>query len=282
MAWVKLDDQARHHRKVLAAGPVGAWLWVCGLMYCNSQKARDGFIPESVLAVLYPIRGVKREALRLVSVGLWTRTSEGYVVHDYHDYQPTPEAAAATSEARSLAGKLGGVRSGESRRSNGATKPEANAKQVASSKTKPVPSRPDPVPIPREKTESAVAPKPPRAEKIRKTGTRLPDTWTVSETLAAWTRTQGISDRDVAATVEHFKDHWLAADHRNAVKADWDAAFRTWVRRDIEAGKIVPYVRPVQVEFAKPTAEQVEAKRESQALVASAIAEMDARMAGGA
>lgn len=115
--------------------------------------------------------------------------------------------------------------------------------------------------------------------KIRKTGSRLPDTWTVSETLAAWARIQGISDRDVSASADHFRDHWLAADHRNAIKADWDAAFRTWVRRDIEAGKIVPYIPAPVAKLEPRTPEQLEAKRKSQEVLASALAEMDARAA---
>lgn len=154
MAWVKLDDQARHHRKILAVGPTAAWLWTCGLMYCNSQKARDGFIPAAAVPVLYPISNPKREVDRLVSNGLWTPIEGGFVVHDYHDYQPSAEVAEATSRTKAEAGRIGGLRSGETRRSkleaepkHGASKRnEADAKQDASSKTKPVPipSRPDP------------------------------------------------------------------------------------------------------------------------------------------
>lgn len=143
MAWVKLDDQARHHRKLLAAGPIGAWLWTCGLMYCNSQKAKDGFIPEAAVPVLYPIPGWRREAIRLVSVGLWERVEGGYKIHDYHEYQPSTDAETL-GKKRAEAGRVGGQRSGEARR----LKPFASeaTKQLASEATNPVPSRPDPVP----------------------------------------------------------------------------------------------------------------------------------------
>jgi len=286
MAWVKLDDQARQHRKILAAGPVGAWLWVCGLMYCNSQKARDGFIPEAVVPVLYPIRGVKREALRLVSVGLWTRTVEGFVVHDYHDYQPTHEESEATSNARSLAGKLGGIRSGESRRSKVASNDEANTKQLASSKTNPVPSRP--VPSEERERESAPQAELPSRTRIRKIpalvgGTTIPQDWSVTAGLLAWAKAKGIAARDMATAAECFVDYWRQQDpskNKNAVKIDWDAGFRAWVRRDVDGGKIIaaPPVAIVAV-LPPPTPAQLEMKRTTAATVAAGIADLNAAAA---
>lgn len=131
MGWVSIDDGAPDHRKQLAAGPLACWLWVCGLAYCNRQKARDGFIPEGKVSVLYPIPSWRREASKLVEVGLWERTEGGYLVHDYHEYQLTAEKVAARQEARREAGKLGGKRSGESRRAKQASPGDkANAKQV--------------------------------------------------------------------------------------------------------------------------------------------------------
>lgn len=159
MSWVKLDDQARQHRKLLAVGPTAAWLWVCGLMYCNAQKARDGFIPTAAVQVLYPIPTWKKEVPKLVAAGLWEAIDGGFVVHDYHDYQPTAEQAAEVSETKAAAGRLGGLRSGDSRRrraqadteapleadaKHAASVSEADAKQDASLLPKPVPSRPDP------------------------------------------------------------------------------------------------------------------------------------------
>lgn len=153
MSWVKLDDQARHHRKILAAGPVAAWMWACGLMYCNSQKARDGFIPDAAVPILYPIPGWRREAIKLVSIGLWDRVEGGYKVHDYHEYQPRPEAdSISLSAKRAEAGRAGGLKSAEARRKQVAS---SNSEQVASSKSK-LPSRPDPVPTPMEEDPPVV------------------------------------------------------------------------------------------------------------------------------
>lgn len=159
MSWVKLDDGFPDHRKQLAAGAAACWLWACGLAYCNRQKTRDGFIPNAKVTLLYPLRDTSKLSTRLVEVGLWDRVEGGFKVHDYHDYQPSSDSDQAK---KAESGRIGGLRSGETRRAIRDSKHEAKSKQSASSKTKPVPSRPDPVheerenpPTPIEATEAA-------------------------------------------------------------------------------------------------------------------------------
>ncbi len=118
-------------------------------------------------------------------------------------------------------------------------------------------------------------------------GTRLPVDWKPSPALLSWAKSKGIIERDVADLSERFLDHWLAADHAGAFKADWDAAFRTWARRDIESGKVnaTPPAAAVPVALP-PTPAQLEMRRATQATLSAAIAEMNAnaaeRAAGGA
>jgi hypothetical protein len=150
MTWVKIDDRAPEHRKLLAAGPMAAWLWVCGLAYANRQPARDGFVPEAALPMLYPFGGTLRKlAERLVEAGLWERVPHGFAIHDYHDFQPTKVDAEQVSARKAAAGRAGGLRSGQARRSKTEAQPQAGAKHgaspVASLLPKPDPD-PDPVP----------------------------------------------------------------------------------------------------------------------------------------
>jgi hypothetical protein len=140
MSWVSIDDNAPDHRKQIAAGPLACWLWTCGLCYCNRQPARDGFIPEGKVTVLYPLPQAKKLADKLVEVGLWKRVAGGYLVHDYHDYQldrdELKERRERVSEARQKAGRAGGVASGASRREKSAQSFEvydADARKRASS-----------------------------------------------------------------------------------------------------------------------------------------------------
>lgn len=152
MSWVKLDDGFPDHPKVLRAGPLAAWLWACGLAYCNRQPARDGFIPTEKVRVLYPVAAPMSLARKLVEVGLWEAVDGGYRVHDYHDYQPREDLRTKRAEA----GRRGGERSGEARRAQQPTKhiasiTEATVKQSGSN-NEAIASNPGPVPdsVPRK------------------------------------------------------------------------------------------------------------------------------------
>lgn len=94
MSWIRIDDHAPEHPKMLAAGPTACWLWVWGLAYANRQLT-DGFIPCDAI-YLSGVRNPGRFADTLMDVGLWdrvmpTETSDrdGWNIHDYHEYQPS-------------------------------------------------------------------------------------------------------------------------------------------------------------------------------------------------
>jgi hypothetical protein len=81
VAYLKIDDNAPHHKKFLKAGPPASWLWLCGVAYAQRHQT-DGFIPEIALETL----GVKEHAElvpRLLEVRLWDRAEDGYQVHDF-------------------------------------------------------------------------------------------------------------------------------------------------------------------------------------------------------
>lgn len=62
------------------------------------------------------------------------------------------------------------------------------------------------------------------------TGTRLPEDWTPSPDLIAWTR----ANAPAAATdreVERFRDYWTAQPGTKGRKTSWDATWRNWARR---------------------------------------------------
>ncbi|MCM3884129.1 DnaT-like ssDNA-binding domain-containing protein [Frankia sp. R82] len=71
-----------------------------------------------------------------------------------------------------------------------------------------------------------------------KRATRLPQDWKPSERMAEWTLEQGVTRDEAIRTLARFRDYWAAASGRNAAKKDWQAAWRNWVRDDIDRGRI--------------------------------------------
>jgi hypothetical protein len=98
MPWVRLDDHFPDHPKVVAAGPLAAWLYVAALCYCN-RLLTNGFIPTEQVARLVP-RAEKKEfseensgllASKLCALNLWSPTDRkgvpGFQIHDFLKYQ---------------------------------------------------------------------------------------------------------------------------------------------------------------------------------------------------
>lgn len=138
MVWVKIDDQIAHHPKFIKAGPVAAWLWVCGNAYCNKYLT-DGFIDAEHLHAVSRVTNSKKWAERLVDVGLWDRVEGGFQVHDFHDFNPSAE------EVRSRRTK-DRLRKESARSPNGHHAESAERPSLAPAPARaPVPSRPVPL-----------------------------------------------------------------------------------------------------------------------------------------
>ncbi len=148
--WVKLDDQFSDHPKVIEAGPLASWLYVCGLTYA-ARYLTDGYIPAGQVRKLADVDNAAELAAKLVDVGLWESIDGGYLIHDYLEYNPNREDVMATREARAEAGARGGRRKAAASKtpSKSASKTPANcqANAIAKSKQKSTPS-PSPSPSP--------------------------------------------------------------------------------------------------------------------------------------
>lgn len=130
MTFTRLDDGIFEHPKMLRAGEDAAALYVRALVYCN-RYLTDGYIPLEALSVITRRRDARALVARLVDANLLeVHPDGGWIVHDFHDFNPRSEDVKARrselSAKRAEAGKRGGIRSGESRRE------EANAKQTRS------------------------------------------------------------------------------------------------------------------------------------------------------
>lgn len=112
--WVRLEDDFDEHPKVVQAGPVAQAMWTNALAWSN-RKGTDGFIPKAQVSRLIALDGphvadnlTHRDLVEtLLDLGMFDLADDGYRIHDYHDYQPTPAQRAALSAKRSDAGRKG-------------------------------------------------------------------------------------------------------------------------------------------------------------------------------
>lgn len=137
MSWFRLDDQGAFHAKVLAAGneAYGAW---CRAGQWSSGHRTEGRIPRATALTI----ARQRVWERLIEAGLMESLGDnGWQIHDYLDWNPSAAEVDGrrdrVSKARSEAGRIGGLRSGETRRKSDAPSSNGEAKTEASGEAKP-------------------------------------------------------------------------------------------------------------------------------------------------
>lgn len=96
MAWVRIDDAAMDHPKILLLSDAQCRLWLRGLCYCQKHLT-DGFIPD---AALKPLLGKANDVHRLCEVGLWDVGADGFRVHDFLDWNDPRELVQERKDAR--------------------------------------------------------------------------------------------------------------------------------------------------------------------------------------
>jgi hypothetical protein len=134
MGWVKLDDGFLDHPKFLKAGPLAGYLALAGLAWAN-RNLTDGHIPREQVPRLVNFGGLENVsaltdplslACHLTNVGLWEETTDGWVIHDYTEWQRSAEEIKYLSQIRAEAGARGGAKPKQK-----LSKTEANGKQLA-------------------------------------------------------------------------------------------------------------------------------------------------------
>lgn len=115
MTWVKLDDGFYRNRKARLAGKDGRALFLAGLCHCSSALT-DGHVGTYDLPVIAAEAEVKPAvARRLVDVGLWMEVDDGWLVHDYQQYnRSAADVRSEREEGRKRAAESARRRSGAS------------------------------------------------------------------------------------------------------------------------------------------------------------------------
>ena len=94
MPWVKLDDRFPSHRKVALLSDRAFRLHVSAICWC-AENLTDGHISDRELTLVAHVRGVKATAKQLEDAGVWDRVDDGWVIHDYLDYNPSRDQVLA-------------------------------------------------------------------------------------------------------------------------------------------------------------------------------------------
>jgi hypothetical protein len=84
-------------------------------------------------------------------------------------------------------------------------------------------------------------PKKPKADASR--GSRLPTDWILPRPWGEWAaeNRKDLSVQEIREIGAAFKDHWIAQPGRQGVKADWEATWRNWIRKERGGGKVMSF-----------------------------------------
>lgn len=120
MVWGKFDDVYPQHRKVRPLTDAAFRLDVSGILWSNHHHT-DGHIPVDELGVVSDVKQPSRAVADLIRRGRWhiaphdcptcPQRDDGYVIHDFLDYNPAAEHIRQVREARAKAGQIGGRKS---------------------------------------------------------------------------------------------------------------------------------------------------------------------------
>ena len=91
MAWARIDDGFSEHPKTLALKGWGSELGVYMAALCYCARRRD---PTITIPALRVIGAKPATAARMVELGLWDATPDGWVIHDWEEYQRVDVTAA--------------------------------------------------------------------------------------------------------------------------------------------------------------------------------------------
>jgi hypothetical protein len=147
MAWVKLSDDFPTDPKFVGLSLAATGLWSIAIAYANHHLT-DGFVPDALVSSLQHrapadtriedlVDELVRQPAHLDRRPLWTRIEGGFMIHDYHAYQPTAAQVRARREQTSQLRSEAGATKPQQKRIKIAAEPQQ--KRIKTSTPKPVP-----------------------------------------------------------------------------------------------------------------------------------------------
>lgn len=101
MPWARVDDKLHSHPKVRRAWRCRPALGIhlLALSFCMDQGTKGHLTPEWVEDQLPKPAERQRTVDALVEAGLWREIDDGWEVHDFLDWNPSPEDIEARRAA---------------------------------------------------------------------------------------------------------------------------------------------------------------------------------------
>lgn len=91
--------------------------------------------------------------------------------------------------------------------------------------------QPTPAPAPAPAPAPDPGPGPGAGRRPGRRGTRLPEDFTVTDTMRAWAADHA-PDIDLTEATDRFRDYWVAVPGARGLKLDWTATWRNWIRTE--------------------------------------------------
>ena len=102
----------------------------------------------------------------------------------------------------------------------------------ASSNAVALTKQPEPEPEPVKKEEPKGSSK--------KRGSRLSEDWQLPKAWGKWAVSEGLDEISVRREADKFRDYWISAPASKAVKVEWQAVWRNWVRKVLDDRRSKP------------------------------------------
>jgi hypothetical protein len=198
-------------------------MYVCGLCFCN-RFLTDGFIPERQIRRLVDFDNPIELADRLIDAGLWDQAEDGYQVHDYLEHQNSRERIENTRQERAIAGAKGG-----------ASKRQANDKQVAKQVLKHFASKTQAEEEKEEELKESDAPAP--TSKVRPAHP-IPPEFEITDAMRQKASAEGWPDWiDIDKHTQRFVEYWTIGEGAGRPKKNWAQAWATWLRTEVDTAQ---------------------------------------------
>jgi len=109
MAWARFDDRLHQNPKIARLSSDAFRLWVCSITFSCLNRT-DGLLFDSDLSLSCPALGPKvraRCARELEEVGCWIKTSSGWEIHDFLEFNPSRDELDDAAAIKGKAGSYG-------------------------------------------------------------------------------------------------------------------------------------------------------------------------------